>query len=102
MRTLKIVELTSFREKTKGLMFTKKIKPIYFRTRWGLHTVFVTKPIDIVILDDDFVIRKLKKGLHPWTVFVWNPKYKNILEMPSGSINKYKLKLGKGVKIKTH
>lgn len=73
-------------------MFTGEITPIYFETRLGIHTFFVRHPIDVLILDKDFIVRKLKKGLVPWRLLFWNPKYFRVVEGPVGFIRNNKIK----------
>ena len=51
MITVKAKKATSWMEKARGLMFKDEINPIYFETRWGVHTFFVRDPILVVILD---------------------------------------------------
>ena len=75
-------------------MFKESVEPIFFKTRFGIHTFFVKKPIDILILDDKLKIKKLKENLKPWNVYLWNPRYKNVIELPGGFINKKELFVG--------
>jgi uncharacterized membrane protein (UPF0127 family) len=81
--------LTGLIDKTIGVAFKEKIEPVYFKTRWGIHTFFVKHPIDVFVMDDNFVVRKMIRGLKPWRVFFWNPRYKNVLELPQ-YLKKYK------------
>lgn len=83
-----INKLENIRNKTTGLLGYDEPESIYFQTRWGIHTIGMNFSIDCIILDSDFVVRKLKKGLKPGNLFVWNPKYKNVIELPSGVIEK--------------
>ena len=78
-------------------MFRKRILPLYFETRWGIHTFFVKEPIDVLILDEENIIRAIKKGLKPWRLFFWNPKYYRIIELPKGALSQ--VNLGKKVDI---
>jgi len=94
---VKIKKLSNFSEMLFGLAFKKNLEPVYFETRWGIHTFFVRKPIDVVICDDNNVVRKIKKNLKPWRIFIWNPKFKNVYEFPANS--KYISKISIGSKI---
>jgi uncharacterized membrane protein (UPF0127 family) len=99
MIKIKARKLTSFFAKAKGLMFSDKVSPIYFETRFGIHTLFVKTPIDILVLDKNFVVRKLKEGLAPWRIFVWNPNYYRLLELPPGCIKKRNIRVGSKIRI---
>ena len=79
---MKIQILTSLPQKLLGLSFKENIKPVYYETRFGIHTFFVKKAIDVVICDDDFIVRKIVRSMKPWKVLIWNPKYKKVLELP--------------------
>jgi uncharacterized membrane protein (UPF0127 family) len=55
--------------------------PIYFRTRFGIHTFFVKYKLVLVILDDNFTVQ-LIKVVPPSRIIFWNPRYSHILEIP--------------------
>lgn len=78
----------------KGLIGFNKISPILIKTRWGIHTFGVLAPIDVVILDYKNRVRIIKIGLKPNKVFLWNPVYNKVLELPSGFILQNKLNIG--------
>ena len=88
-------------EQTKGLLGTNKPYPLLFHTRWGIHTLGMKYPIDIVILDKNNTIVKLKENLKPNQIFLWNPKYTNVLELPEGTIQKMKLTLQTQLNVQT-
>lgn len=86
---------------TLGLMFRKNIKNDYALVfemkrpkRVSLHMLFVKFPIDVLFLDHSKTITKIAK-LHPWTGKASSgEKIKYIIEMPQGTILKYKLAVG--------
>ncbi len=78
-------------------MFTDTITPIYFETRFGIHTFFLKVPIDVVILKEDGCVYKIRKNLKPWRFYLWNPKYFRVLELPSDSISRYGIKIGEKI-----
>lgn len=78
-------------------MFRNKIESLYFETRWGIHTFFVREPIDVIILDEENRVRVIKKGLKPWRIFFWNPRYGKVVELPKQSLKL--LKIRKGIKV---
>jgi hypothetical protein len=57
----------------------------------SIHTFFVRFSLDLVFLDENMVIIKLTKDLKPFRIsqIVWRAKH--VLEMPTGSIEKYEL-----------
>jgi uncharacterized membrane protein (UPF0127 family) len=92
--TIKAEKLTSFIEKSKGLMGKDKSKTIYFTTRFGIHTFFLKFPIDVIILDEKRKVVKVKKNLKPNRVYFWNPIFKRVLETPAGFVEKEKIEPG--------
>lgn len=93
MIKLKAKKVTLIIDKTRGVMFRDTITPIYFETRWGVHTFFVRKPIIVVLLDNnDVVVTKTK--LMPWRMFFWNPRYSRVLELPHDYVDISKIKVG--------
>ena len=91
---LQIVELKGFKEKSLGAILTKKSAALFFNTRFGIHTFFIKRKLDVVILDNKGRVVKFKEALAPNSLFLWNPKYSNVLELPFGIIKKLKLKNG--------
>jgi len=83
-----------------GLMFVDSMEPIYFETRLGIHTFFVKKPIDVILMDREFVVQKLALGLKPFRLLFWNPRYFRIIEGQSGLIQKHKIKIGDKIRLK--
>src|SRR4029079_6280811 len=82
---LKVTKCTGL-SSLRGNMFRRKILPLYFETRWGIHTFFVKEPIDVLILDEEKTVQVIKKGLKPWRLCFWNPKYGKVVELPKGTI----------------
>jgi uncharacterized membrane protein (UPF0127 family) len=99
MITLKAVKKLSFIGKVRGMMFEDKISPIYFETRFGIHTMFVKNSFDLIILDNQFVVRRYISNLKPWRIFIWNPKYSRVLELPPGYIKKNHIRIGSKINI---
>jgi uncharacterized membrane protein (UPF0127 family) len=80
----------SFSQRAFGLIFYKKPQAMIFKTRFGLHTFFMQYPIDILILDKEKKVKAIKKNLQPNRIYLWNPKYDRVIELPSGTIKKKK------------
>lgn len=51
----------------------------------GVHTLRMHFPIDVVIMDDAYIVREIRQNLQPNRFFFWNPKYRNVAELPSGT-----------------
>lgn len=94
MHKMKVKKLTTFWERLQGLSFKNKIIPVYFETRWGIHTFFVKEPIDVIICDDSYIVRKLVRSLKPSSVLVWNPGYKKVFEIPESYGKNAKINIG--------
>ena len=97
---MKIKKLENMLEKLFGVAFRDKIEPVYFQTRWGIHTFFVKKPIDVFILDESFRVRIIKRGLNPGKLFFWNPTWLNVVETSVNYGSFKKIKVGDIIKQK--
>lgn len=91
---IEVKNLKTLKEKTMGIMFSAKPKAVYLETRFGIHTFFVNFPIDLIILDKQNVAKVVKENLKPYRLFLWNPQYFKVLELPCGTIDRLKISLG--------
>ena len=98
MNTLKVKLLKSLRDRGIGLIGKKKPETIMFYTRFGIHTFGMKFPIDVLILDEDDKVVKLVENLKPNKIFFWPPKFKKVLELPSGFIKNNKIEIGGKIK----
>ncbi len=96
---LKVKHLSGF-NKTKGLLFAKKAYPIFFKTRFGIHTFGMKFPIDVLILSENKEVVKVAKNLLPNKFILWNPTYSRVIELPEGDIEKHKIKIGQVIQLK--
>ena len=96
------IEVKQLHVTTFGLMGKDKAYPIYFKTRFGIHTFFLKFPIDVVILDKEKRVVKLVERLTPNKFLVWNLKYNHVVELPVGTIKRKDIKLGEKVHLVTH
>lgn len=99
MISLRVKYLKSLKETSLGLIGAKKAKPVMFLTRFGIHTFGLNFPIDVLILDANNTVVKITNNLKPNRIFVWNPKYNKVIELPSGEVEKLKIKMGNKIKI---
>lgn len=95
---IKVYRAKNIFEKIKGLMFKKKIYPLYFETRWGIHTFGVRKPILVLILDEFNKVRA-SKVVGPNKIFTWNPKYKKVIELPPSLLKNRGQIIGKSIEL---
>ncbi len=99
MLNLKLRRLVTLKERAVGLIGQKEITPVIFETRFGIHTFGLKSPIDVLILDSQKRVVVLKESLLPNRIFLWNPRYKIVLELPVETIKKYNLKKGSEIQL---
>jgi uncharacterized protein len=88
-----IIEAKSLKDQSMGLLKYKTPTAMLIKTRFGIHTFFMKYPIDVLVLDKQNRIAQIKENLQPNKLFVWNPKYETILELPLGAIKQSKTQL---------
>lgn len=77
-----------------GMLLSRNASGLVFNSRFGIHTLLMNGPIDILVLDKDRRVVRIRENLVPNRIFVWNPKYNLILELPTGSVRESKTKTG--------
>ena len=77
-----------------GLIGARKASAFILKTRFGIHTFGLLFPIDVLILDKESRVVKVKENLKPLRFFMWKPSYNVVLELPDGTIKKSKTKIG--------
>ena len=88
----------SFSDKTFGMILSRNSGGLMFKTRFGIHTFFMKKSIDVIVLDKEDRVRQISEDLKPNNIFLWNPKFNTIIELPHGSIKSSKTKVGDSLK----
>ena len=99
MAVISAVFQKSLWAKTRGLLGAKEAYPIFFKTRWGIHTFCLNFPIDVLIFDSYNKVVKMTHNLRPYRVFLWPPKYENVLELPEGEIAKHGIHHGDTIEV---
>lgn len=94
MLKLKVKRLENPIEKTIGLIGCKKAYPVMLETHFGIHTFGLRFSIDVLILDSQKRVVVLKEALVPNRIFLWNPRYRTVLELPEGTIKKHNIQKG--------
>lgn len=90
----KIRKTQKMADRLFGMILSRNSNGLILSSRFGIHTFFMKNPIDVLILDKDRRVVRIRENLMPNSVFIWNPKYNLILELPVGSIRHSKTKLG--------
>lgn len=85
---------SGLKEKLFGLILHSKPTAMVFHTRFGIHTFFMKYPIDVLVLNNQNRVAAFKKNLKSNRIFIWNPAYSLIIELPPGTIEKTGTKLG--------
>lgn len=91
MVSLKVKRLENPIEKAVGLIGREKAYPVMLETHFGIHTIGLRFPIDVLILDSQKRVVVLKESLSPFRIFFWNPRYRTVLELPEGTIKKHNI-----------
>ncbi|MDP3974732.1 MAG: DUF192 domain-containing protein [Candidatus Jorgensenbacteria bacterium] len=86
-------------EKSKGLLTSVADSALFFRTRWGIHTFGMKFPIDCLVMNDDMKIVALRTNFEPRRFFFWNPRYRNVLELPAGALARTDTEVGDTVEL---
>ena len=79
--------------KITGLLGENEAKTVVFDTRFGIHTFFLKFPIDLLVLDDNGVV-KLARTVKPNRIAFWNISFKTVIELPLGTLHKTRTKIG--------
>ncbi len=96
---IKIKKTDTFTKKIFGLIGASRPYPLLLQTRWGIHTFGLRFSIDVIVLSQKQKVVSLKVDLKPNRIFVWNPKYHCVIELPFGNIKKMNIKLGDYVEL---
>lgn len=86
-------------EKSIGLLREPEPASLLLRTRWGIHTVGMRFPIDCAVLDARLVVRSVRHALPPDRLFLWNPRFPFIAELPPGTLRSTGTELGDAFEI---
>jgi uncharacterized protein len=86
--------LTNVFDKSRGMIGWEKASPIFFTTRFGIHTFGMRFPIDVLILDSHFRVVKMAPTLPPNRVLFWLPLFDKVIEIPAGEIQKKNIHVG--------
>jgi len=90
----------SYLSRLKGLMFKKKLDHVLvlkpksnFRVFSSIHTLFMNFSIDLIFLDKNKKVVEIAQ-VFPWKLYIPKRSAGYILEMKSGSVEKYQIAIG--------
>lgn len=80
MEELEVIDKNRYVSKSIGLLDRRIKKPIFFMTRFGIHTFLLKHDIQVLILDEKCVVIK-NVVIEPNKLFFWNPCHHRIVEI---------------------
>lgn len=89
----------SFFDRSLGLLNPHNPRYLIFKTHFGIHTFFMTQPIDVLLLNQESRVVKLKRSLSPFRFFLYHPQFSILIEMPQGTIEKSHIKINDKISI---
>lgn len=92
-------EAKFFLDKLLGLMNKSNPRSMLFKTRFGIHSFFLKDGIDVLVLDSNYKVVKAKENLRPNKLFIWNPRFFWVIELPRDTLKKTNTKLGDKLKL---
>ena len=97
-KRIEVKYCNSFFDRFKGFMFTKNInKCLCFPKCNSIHTIFMLKPIDVIMTDKNYNILYIFKSVKPYKIILPKKNVYYTFELP---INKFKFKINERIKIK--
>ena len=96
-KSIEIKFCNSFFDRLKGFMFTKNInKCLCFPKCNSIHTIFMLKPIDVIMTDKNYKILYIFRNVKPYRIIL--PK-KNVYYTFEFPINTVEFKTNKKIKV---
>ena len=65
--------------------------------KYGVHMIFVRFPIDLLYLNENFVVVDLCRNLKPWRTHSPRVRASYIVELPAGTLFRARVKLGQKI-----
>ena len=96
IKNMKVKVCNNFFNRFKGFMFTKNINyGLCFPRCNSIHTIFMFKPIDVIMTDKDYKVLYIFKNVKPYRIIL--PK-KNVYYTFEFPINKLDFKINEKIK----
>lgn len=99
--TLEVEIAESFVSRLRGLMWRRQLpesRGLLLTPCNSVHMLFMRFAIDVIYLDADFCIKKIVRDLTPWLGMSICLGAWGALELPSGSAERLKLRIGQTFK----
>ncbi|HOX96015.1 MAG TPA: DUF192 domain-containing protein [Candidatus Woesebacteria bacterium] len=90
---------SSFADRLLGLLNPHLPRHLVFHTHFGIHTLFLSLPIDVLVLDSKGRIVKTANNLLPYRLFFYHPKHSTVIEMPQNTISQLQLGINDKISI---
>lgn len=84
----------TFSDNFLGLLNKNNPRCMVFKTRFGIHTFFMKESVDILVLNNKNQVVEIKKNLKPWRIYLWDPRFENIIELQKGSVKNSNSEVG--------
>jgi uncharacterized protein len=97
--TLHVTEARTTKDRLIGLLRYEKPVAMLFKTRFGIHTFGMRFPIDVIVLDRELNVVRSISYLQPNRIFLWQPIYNLVIELPAGTIQKKHIETQKKVRL---
>jgi len=96
IKNIEVKVCNNFFDRFKGFMFTKNINNgLCFPKCNSIHTIFMIKPIDVIMTDKDYKVLYVFKNVKPYRIIL--PK-KNVYYTFEFPINKLDFKINEKIK----
>jgi uncharacterized membrane protein (UPF0127 family) len=66
---------------------------LFIQPTWSVHTWFMRFPIDVVFLDRDLTVLKIRKDMGPWRAAA-RFRARSVLELAAGECERLQLEVG--------
>jgi len=94
----------TFWRRFRGLMLRRRFprgSALLFKLsrpgRYGVHMFFVMFPIDLLYLNENFVVVDVCRNLKPWRTHRPKVRASYIVELPAGTVSRARVKLGQKI-----
>ena len=92
--TIQVYVLSTFFQRLLGLLNKNSRPPVLLYTHFGIHTLFMTYPIDVLLLTQKLEVVDMRQSLRPFSFFFYLPVYSTVIELENGFIKKNNIKIG--------
>lgn len=89
----------SFGERLVGLLHRSEARPLLMKTRFGIHTIGMKFPIDVIVFDRLGFVRGLQRSMRPGSFMFWWPTAAYVLELPAGTADASRTEIGDEVAV---